>query len=120
MIATLFEKNTGKISGVMDSSLDVIELTANTINQSFIEGSSNHKLDYVIDGCITPRPESPSYLDGMSIKNLPNPCVILIEGESYDCNETEVELSFSQPGIYKVLVLAWPFLDKEFIVENPA
>lgn len=75
---------------------------------------------YVSNGEVLPRPQNGAYLDGMTLRGLPVPCTISINGVDYECTDTDAELSFDQPGEYVVLVRAFPALDKEFTVENPA
>ncbi len=81
-----------------------------------IEGAANHRLDYVLDGVITKRPESPATIAGSRISNLVYPCVIEINGTRYECDESFCDLEFVHVGEYNIKVIKFPFLDKEFKV----
>ncbi len=77
---------------------------------------------YVLHGAVQPRPTCPALLDGMTLRDLPVPCAIRINGVSYDCAEPTAELEFDQPGAYSIRVTAWPYRNADFEVthENPA
>ncbi|WP_233236350.1 hypothetical protein [Bordetella sp. LUAb4] len=86
----------------------------------WIEGSADFATDYVANGVITPRPQNPATLDGTRLSNLPIPCTVIINGIEHECDDGWADLEFDQPGSYTVIVTEWPYLDKEFTVENPA
>lgn len=89
-----------------------------TVN--WVDGDWLGKPYYVLNGVVTPQPENPAALSGMELSNLPVPCEIRINDQSYQCTDSTATLSFSQPGAYKVIVKAWPHLDKEFSIDYPA
>ena len=72
------------------------------------------------DGQVVPRLENPAILQGRVLNDLPVPCEILINNRRYEATTETVELEFDQPESYRVSVQAWPYLDKEFTIENPA
>ena len=76
--------------------------------------------DYVCGGTLTARPVCPARLDDLVLSRLPSPCLITINERDYPCETSTVELEFDQPGKYHIVVQAWPYLDKEFTIENPA
>ena len=47
------------------------------------------------------------------------PCTITVGKATYSCTDTVAELSFEHVGKFQVTVEAWPYLNKEFTVENP-
>jgi len=49
-----------------------------------------------------------------------HPCTIAINGTEYHCDSSTADLELFHPGVYKVKVTAWPYLDREFTIENPA
>ncbi|CAB3670984.1 hypothetical protein LMG3458_01092 [Achromobacter deleyi] len=110
----------GRIVGVMSAPHDCIVATGQHNQQQWAEGVSDPELHYVTQGVVTLRPENPALLDGRSLSRLPVPSVISIRGVDYPCDESVAELAFDQPGVYHVIVRAWPYLNKEFTVENPA
>lgn len=73
---------------------------------------------YVKDGQIIDRPTQATTLDGPTLNNLPIPCQIQINGQTYACQDDHAELGFDLPGVYTITVTAWPFLDAEFTYEN--
>lgn len=47
---------------------------------------------------------NPTTLDGMTLKNLPIPSTITIDGVAYECTDEEAELEFVYPSTYTVVV----------------
>lgn len=91
---------------------------ANGLNILEGEGSSN--THYVVDNKIVPRPHNPALLENNVIKNVPMNSSLLIEDTLYENKEdTEIELSFNHPGRYQITLIKWPYLNKEFVYENP-
>ena len=86
----------------------------------YVDGDVDGRAYYVLDGVVMPRLESPVVLDRGVLRGLPLPCLITINETEYPCDTETVELEFDQPGSYRVSVQAWPYLDKEFTIENPA
>lgn len=85
--------------------------------QSIVLGEGRHGVDYVLNGVITPRPANPSTISGMKISNVPNPSTVTIDGVNpQTVTDGEVDLSFTQPGTYAVVVSSWPMLDATFKV----
>ncbi len=109
----------GRIVGVMSGPRDCIVATGQSNQQQWVEGGSDPETHYVQQGVLTPRPENPAVLSGTTLSALPVPCIITIRGMDYSCGESVAELAFDQPGVYPVVVQAWPYLNKEFTVENP-
>ena len=87
---------------------------------SLVAGLGNPNTEYVAGGVITPRPANPSMLSGMKISNVPNPSTVTIDGENpTTVTDGEVDLSFTQPGTYRIVVSSWPALDAVFEVTQP-
>jgi hypothetical protein len=84
--------------------------------ENVIAGESDPVLDYVREGAVTRRPANPAVLDGMTLRALPRPCVLTVEGVAYECTDKTASLSFSQPGTFTVTVAAFPALDATFEV----
>lgn len=76
--------------------------------------------DYVLNGAVTPRPEMPITQDGNTLTvpaetefSIRSP--VLAHGISDD---GVLEFEFSEPGTYTILLIKWPYLDKEIILES--
>lgn len=110
----------GRITGVMSGPLASIQATIEYLKEPFVEGEGSLDADYVCGGTLTARPVCPARLDDLVLSRLPSPCLITINERDYPCETSTVELEFDQPGKYHIVVQAWPYLDKEFTIENPA
>lgn len=84
--------------------------------ENVLEGDADVALDWIQDGKVVARPENTATLDGMTLKNLPSPCTVTVEGVGHACTDATCDLSFSQAGTYTVKVVAWPALDATFEV----
>jgi hypothetical protein len=118
-----FYNATGKFTGQSsceESLMPMVkEETAKIPNlDPFIDGDWFGKPYYVLDGVATLQPENPAILSGLELTSLPVPSIININKVDYPCTDSVATLSFNQPGTYKVTVKSWPYLDKEFTIEN--
>lgn len=67
------------------------------------------------------RPMCPVVVDGHVLRGVRPGSVITINEQRYECElGGDVELEFDQPGVYRVTVRRWPYLDGEYEIENPA
>jgi hypothetical protein len=109
--------STGKIivTGTIPPSM--IALQKPPAGGSVVEGAGNPATQYVANGAIVARPANPSTLSGMTISNVPHPSTVTIAGANpQTVTDGVVDLSFTQPGTYAVVVSAWPMLDATFSV----
>lgn len=111
---------TGRITGMSYSQSATMPMIKNLTPDPFVEGNWWGKDVYVLNGKVVERPANPTILVGQALENVPVPATVVINGVSYETNESRVELGFNHPGTYAIKVVAWPHLDKEFSVENPA
>jgi hypothetical protein len=82
-----------------------------------VAASANVKTDYILNGAVTPRPTNPTTLSGMKLLNVPNPSTVTIAGVNpQTVTDGEVDLEFTQPGTYTIVVSSWPALDATFTV----
>lgn len=115
-----FYDTDGRITGVLSGPSSSVQATIEYLKTPFVNGEGNQDTDYVREGTIVARPECPAILSGKMLMGLPVPSHIKINDQDYPCDTNEVELEFDQPGKYRIVVQAWPHLDKEFTLENPA
>lgn len=108
---------TGRIVCIFNGTDEVFKANP---DKNFIEGIADPEVDYVKNGRLSTRPLMKAERELNVLKNLPVPCQIIINEATYDCDEPTVELEFDQPGIYNIIVRAWPYIDKEFVYENQA
>lgn len=87
-------------------------------HMNLLEGSADPATHYIKNGQITDRPIQQTKLNGLTLTDLPVPCTIAINGQSYECDSDTVELEFDQPTIYTIRVEAWPYQDFEVTYEN--
>lgn len=115
-----FYDSTGKITGMAGFHPGIEDMIKEYSTDPWVDGEWLGQDVYVVNGGVQPRPANPATLVGQVLENVPVPATIKINDTSYEANESRVELAFSQPGTYRVTVIAWPYLNKEFQVENPA
>lgn len=113
-----FYDGKGKITGCLSGPPGVIDTNKEMSVESWVEGKYSSERSYVVDGVVRPREEMNCLVNGKLLKNLPIPCEVFINNSTYHVDSSEVELDFDQPGMYKIKVSAWPFLDAEFEIEN--
>ncbi|OWT55281.1 hypothetical protein [Candidimonas nitroreducens] len=101
-------------------SLDEIPGAAMVERGELIESDAHPDTHYVLTGVPALRPTQATKLTGKTLTKLPVPCAIIIDGTTYDCADDHADLEFDAPGSYRVRVVAHPYLDKEFTIENPA
>ena len=119
MFTASFYDSTGQITGVMRGPRASVEATSEVAGVPFVEGASDSERYYVREGAIVERPASPAILSQHTLSALPVPCTIHVGKSAYACTDTVAELSFEHVGTFHVTVEAWPYLNKEFTVENP-
>ena len=107
----------GKITGELSGDDAVIELTKQLTPLPWVDGAWLGKPVYVLAGEVLDRPACPAIFDDGALINLPVPCVIDINGTKYDCDEDSAELDLGA-GSHKITVIAFPYLDGVFNVEN--
>ncbi len=117
MNAISFYEPNGAISAVLQGDQIVIDANKVAATESWIDGLWDGKKYYVLNGVATLRPDCPAVIDGLILSNLPVPCVLDINGTKYDADESEVELDLGT-GSFVIKVIAFPYLDGVFNVEN--
>lgn len=84
----------------------------------FIESPEGMPLDgnawYVRDGLPTRRPANPAQLVKRELRDLPVPCMVVINDSSYPCHEGTAALDLTYPGTYQVKIIAFPIRNALF------
>lgn len=66
--------------------------------------------DYIIrENVPVTRPTAPVVIDGLILRGLPIPCVLVVEGQQYACDDGVAEIEFTHPGPYEVRIEAAGF-----------
>ena len=126
--ATLYDPLTGRI-------LRVVTAPANLIHQQTLPGEAylaeraNTLTQYVNIATkqIEDRPlmeailSKPTFmadgLDMVMLGNLPQPCTVILKGQSWRVEDGIFSLTTDIPGSFLLTVQAWPYLNAEFSVE---
>lgn len=117
MSAISFYEPNGAISAVLQGDQIVIDANKAATTENWIDGAWDGKTHYVLNGVATLRPDCPAVIDGLILSDLPVPCVLDINGTKYDVDQSEVELDLGT-GSFVIKVIAFPYLDGVFNVEN--
>lgn len=115
---TLF-KRSGEWDGVIYGSFPyVIAPTLSNWEGYHFEGEYDNTY-YFHDGEPVKRPDCPTYLDGVVLREVLAGSVITIDDEEYPVSEAQdVTLSFPFEGKYLVKVTPpFPYLEKEFTID---
>lgn len=112
---TNYDPETGAILGSITG--DSLSVTANKTAHC-VYGEYKSDTHYINNGVAKQRPNQSTVLQGSTLRNLPIPCQIYINGTMYECDDGVAELSFNQPTSYHIKVVSFPFLDWEVTIEN--
>lgn len=110
---------TGEILGPLHGLPEILELNRKMFPGEYIDGEFYPDTHYVKEGSAVPRPEMEIMVEGLQISNIPVPAQLYINHASYVVESSTVEISIDQPGQYTILIESWPYLPKEFSIENP-
>jgi len=119
MIVSFYDSD-GRFVQTIEGDPDrVIAPSAAASGLPYVEGAYGAD-DWFHKGQAQKRPVCPVTLDGALLCNVPPDSTITINRRQYPCADGgDVELEFDQPGIYRIRVTGWPYLDGEFEYENP-
>lgn len=116
---TFYNRLNGKIIGQLTATDSSLQITKESPFHAWVDGLWFAETHYIPNGEVTLRPENPAILAGLELSDLHVPCEIKINNQSYLCTESTATLAFTHPSAYKVTVIAWPYLDKEFSIDYP-
>ena len=105
-----YDVSTGRILAVGRVPAEFLDLQ----DPPFVLGKADIDMDYVHGGAITRRPKLKLQFSGGVLKGVPAGAVITVDGEKYHADGSDLEMNFSAPGVYKIHVSLWPYLDAEF------
>ena len=108
-------EDSGRIIGIHNLAPELYELNK---DKQLMVGKANPKTQYIKNGQITDRPIQQTKLIGLTLNGLPVPCMIYINGQSYECDSDTAELEFDQPTTYKISVESWPYQEWSTTYEN--
>jgi hypothetical protein len=85
-------------------------------NTSMIPGMYNSTEYYIVDKIATPLLVNPTILTDNTLTEVPVGSTVTVNDKVYIASESIVELSFTQPGTYSIVVSLFPYLDAQFKV----
>lgn len=118
MSAITFYDANGRIDYSVQGDSHVIDQTIQSVNRPYVEGNWSDKTHYVFNKEIKNRPNNPTVLDGLVLRNVPAPCKIIVNQTLYTNNDSVVELDLPLSDIYKITVVSFPYLNAEFEIET--
>lgn len=119
MVVTFFDQS-GRFLQTLQGDLGaVIDPTIDHLRAPWVEGEFDETF-MLKDSRAQKRPDNPCVLFGRKLTDLPESGILYINGKPYEFTGPTVELEFDQPGSYVIRIESWPYLDKEFTIENPA
>ncbi|WP_017879743.1 hypothetical protein [Janthinobacterium sp. CG3] len=112
---TLYD-DAGRITCIATLSEETFDFYVNSGRAMVVGVHGDTELQYVVNEHIVQRPASPAVLTGLKLERLPTPCLVIINGAEYPCDEGVADLEFTYPATYKIIVRAFPYLDATFEV----
>lgn len=123
----IYDKYTGVINSTGSCVPNAFNVQALSINEEIMEGSARdltEKINLttmevigktVLPSTISKTSMSADGIDSITISNLPNPCSVLIEGESeYNVSDGNIEFTMDTVGEYKIICHSPLYLDVEY------
>jgi hypothetical protein len=84
-----------------------------------IEGQGAYDTHYVAAGLVHAREMMPGEIVGTTIRGLPTPCRLHVDGQEYNVDDGVAEFTFTYPGTYKVTAESVYHLTKTFELIQP-
>lgn len=113
MNIVIYKLATGEIRCSLTCVEEMLALQYDPLIEGYIEHTQVDDTKwYVVNNNLTPRPEFSETVVGTTISNLPIPTTVLCLNQEYNVDDGEVELTFTLPGEYDVLLTSFPFQDK--------
>lgn len=111
-----YQVATGKITMTVNAPEYMMQAQPLEEGEDVLLGKANLKTDYILDQQVVPRPPCPAILEGLDLSDLPVPCLITINGKPYSTERQALTLNFPNPGKYRLVISAFPYLDGSFEV----
>lgn len=100
----------GRVLFIGEVPVDMLELQNDGIN--FItQGDVDPNVQYIANGVVVDRPNQATNYEGGRLVNVPVPSVIFVNDIKYEGTEDTIDFDFTYPGLYKISVIAFPYLD---------
>lgn len=94
-------------------------LTAENGKMGVIPGAADLDRHWVRQNEFQDRPSMPIVVDGTTIRNIPVPCSLGINGKGFDdVVEDHIEFEFPEPGSYRVEIFCEPYILWSHTFEN--
>lgn len=110
------EKGEIKVRGYMSSQEAAVN--AGQYGLSYLYAIGDEATQYVLNGTLTERPSLSVTLTGSSLVGVPAGASVNIEGTEYPADGSNIELTFSHVGTYKIAISMFPYADMELTYEN--
>lgn len=112
----LVEMSVYNEAGRVTSFITVPESMANLQTDNVVYGRVDPATEYVLDRTATPRPPCPATLSDLVLSGVVQPCTLFINDTPFEVTSDTVTLSFTNPGVYHLRLVKWPYLDGNFEV----
>lgn len=118
MSITFYDPTSGRLIGTVSGGQDTLELNKKKSTLPWVEGAYSDEGYFVRDGKVCIREPIPIYLEDGVFLNIPHSTQVFVNETEYLCRDSSLEIEFDQPGVYKISFHLWPYLPKEFTIEN--
>jgi hypothetical protein len=108
---TTYKKSTGELQRQLVCAPSILHFQLLS-DEAAIDGHFDGARFYVVDGQAVERGTFPVTIDGHTLRHLPVPCTVEIEGVVYIVEDGVAELEFVHPGPYAVKLSAVAFMDR--------
>lgn len=112
-----YEPDTGRIVSIVTCSPEAATQQAGPGEAVILVDSEvRDTTHYIKNEAVAIRPYQDTWLDGLTLRGLPVPCVLRVDGRGSEIAEPTVTLELDHPGVHMVEVRAWPYRNASFEV----
>lgn len=125
---TIYNNSTGEILRYGVCPISDFDSQITSPSEAIIEGTYNDVVNYIDIVTNTPaiKADLPAYIDKVTmsangidvvtISSLPNPSIVILENIFHEVTDGTFEFTVDTAGEYRITCKAFPYLDKEFII----